>query len=347
MSGAHQPGTVAELVELLAAGGPRRVRLCGGGSRQRSLPPLPPDAARLSLQKLDRIERLEPDDLTCSVQAGVPRAALDDALRPHQLELACAGGGSLGGLFASDPIGPLSPGGPSPRSLLLGLDAVLGSGQQFKSGARVVKSVAGFDLHKLFVGSRGKLFAATTLHLKLRKAPRASACFGTAPLAVEPALRLFEQLRLLPVPPAALPLRCVDGSCTLRGRVAGRANSVAATLRQQALPEVADGGFEYDLSPAPGQELLHGSVRPSRLPALLAALPAAATMLLHGGGRFAVTLPAASTDALMAALPMLGAHAVVADGADGRIGRSTPLDPGAERLQRALIAALDPAGVLV
>lgn len=348
MNAAVEIDSAGELAELLAARPPRHVRLCGTGSRQHGLPPPPPDTVALSLRRLSAIERFEPDDLTCSVQAGLPRRELDAALLPHRLELACAGQGSLGGLFAADPIGALTAGGPAPRSLLLGMDAVLASGQAFKSGARVVKSVAGFDLHKLFVGSRGLLFAATTLHLRLRPRPRASAAFCCAGLDADAAVQQFQQLRLLPVPPARLQLRRDGDGCRVSGRIAGRASFVTATLRTLALPEVdGDGDGDAALQPRAGEALLHGMLRPSRLPQLLQQLPAAARLLVHGSGRFEVAVPAAATTALLQALPVLGAHAAVAGGDGALLGRGTALDPGAERLQRQLKDALDPAGVLV
>ncbi|MHC4897312.1 MAG: hypothetical protein ACYTGW_09420, partial [Planctomycetota bacterium] len=74
----------------------------------------------------------------------------------------------------------------------------------FKAGARVVKSVAGFDLQKLFVGSQGRLFAVTRLHLKLRPAPRHQVNFVQGDLTHGDAVAVFQRLRLLPTPPHCL-----------------------------------------------------------------------------------------------------------------------------------------------
>ncbi|MHC4899502.1 MAG: FAD-binding oxidoreductase, partial [Planctomycetota bacterium] len=165
-SGTLQVRSDAELRDALVSGG--AVRLAGSGSQQLLVPAPATKVRVISLQSMDRILRLESDDLTCTVEAGVRREALDAALQKRRLQLPCAGGGTIGGLFAADVHGPLGPGMHSPRSLLLGFEGMLAEGLAFKAGARVVKSVAGFDLQKLFVGSQGRLFAVTRLHLKLR-----------------------------------------------------------------------------------------------------------------------------------------------------------------------------------
>lgn len=340
-----RPANDAELADLLRSR-PGRLRLWGSGSRQDRTPDAG-DARRLDLGAFDAIERLDAPDQTCTVGAGVRREALDEALRPHQLELPCLGGGTLGGLFAADPIGPATVGGQAPRTLLLGCDAMLADGTAFKSGARVVKSVAGFDVHKLLVGSQGRLFAALRLHLRLKPAPRSSAWFRVERLEPNDALARFVALRSLPVPPAQLHLHRTAAGFTLSGRVAGRASFVAATMRAHDLPE-AGPVTEHHLAIPAGGEVLAGAALPSRVPALLAAAPPGAAFLLHGGGRFELGLPsAAATDALLHRLPALGVHACIAAGAPARRGRGTALDSGQKRLADGIQQALDPHGIFV
>jgi FAD/FMN-containing dehydrogenase len=112
------PASATELQQLLQSR-PGRVRLVGTGSRQTRLPE-PAGATRVQLSRLDAIVRLDGPDQTCTVETGVPRPALDAALQPLGLELPCPGSGTIGGLFASDPIGAATAGGQSPRTLLLG-----------------------------------------------------------------------------------------------------------------------------------------------------------------------------------------------------------------------------------
>ncbi len=339
-----RPRSAAELGELLRSG-PGRVRLHGTSSRQDRWCAAP-DAVEVQLAGLDTIHRLDPPDQTCSVDAGVRRSVLDDALERVGLELPCLGTGSLGGLFATDPIGSSTVGGASPRTLLLGMEAVLADGTPFKSGSRVVKSVAGFDVHKLLVGSQGRLFAATRLHLRLRPRPRAEEWFHCAGLDQARALAMFARLRSLPNPPAALFLRRDHSGFAVAGRIGGRPTFVASVLRMHALP-VAEPVTELHLDAPSGGEVLMGNVVPSRLPPLLAAAPPTAPFLLHGGGRFELALASpAAADALLAALPNI-AHACIVLGAPARRGLGTLVDPGHRRLVDGLKHALDPHDVFV
>lgn len=258
-----------------------------------------------------------------------------------------AGTGSVGGMLALDLVGPLTAGGPSPRTHLLGMEAVLADGTLFKSGARVVKSVAGFDVHKLLLGSRGRLFAATLLHLKLRPRPRARLAFDSGALAPDRAVALFRALRLESVPPQRLELRRdADGSCRVDGIVAGRTGQLRQLLRTHGLREAEAAGLDH-LVPGPSQEVIAGSLRPSRVAGLLAAVAVPAAVLVRGSGRFEVVLTPAQADQLLESLPGMDADGTVIQGAADRLLRGTPGDPGAQRLERDLKRALDPDGVLV
>lgn len=339
------PASATELAELLRAR-PGRVRLCGSGSRQQRLPDAG-GALRVRLTGLASIARLDAGDRTCSVDCGVPRHVLDAELARVGLELPIAGGGTIGGLFASDAIGAVAPGGPSPRTLLLGMEAVLADGTPFRCGARVVKSVAGFDVHRLLVGSQGRLFAATRLHLRLLPRPRAQQGFRNDGLDATAALQLVQRLRRLAPPPAAMQLqREAGGAFAVCGRIAGRACFVAATMVAAGLRAAEPGCCDHVDVTAAG-EVIAGLVLPGGVPALLAALPAGAPFVWHGGGRFEVaTAGAAASDALLAAAATLPVPACIVRGAPDRRGRGTPLDPGHRRLVERLEQALDPHRVL-
>lgn len=341
-----RPASASELAELLQSR-PGPLRLRGGGSRLERMPATVAPAHLLDLSAFAGIERLDAQDQTCTVGPGLPRAELDAALLAHRLELPCLGGGTIGGLFATDPIGPATVGGASPRTLLLGMTAMLADGTRFQSGARVVKSVAGFDVHKLFVGSRGTLFAGLQLHLRLKPRPRAQAWFRREGLDLPAALECFSMLRSLVVPPAELQLHRTANGCTIAGRIAGRDSFVRATMRAHELREGPPITMHH-LDASPGAEVVQGNVPGSRVPALLAMSPANAPFLWHGGGRFELSLEATTTtDKLLRTLPELQVDACIVRGDDSRRGLGTPLDPGQQHLAAGLKHALDPHGIFV
>lgn len=335
--------SVDALADLLRSN-PGKVRLAGSGSRSDRVRPPVEGAEVVSLDGLNKIERLEADDLTCSVQPGVRCADLAKALGEEGLELGfdIAGDkGTIGGLFATDPLGPANVGAPSPRSILLGVEAMLSNGAPFRSGARVVKSVAGFDVHRLLVGSEGRLYAAVLLHLKLRSRPQASAAFSSDPEDFDTALRRFMSLRSLAPTLQRLMLRSGDRGYTVEGRCAGRANFVTRTLEQHEVSEIEQASPDHLMSN--GREVIAGIVRPSRLQQLHDLLPAQTPFVVHGGGHFEADLEPAETDRLFGELESLGAQARVVSGA--RRGHNNAEDAAAARISAALQEQLDPLGV--
>ena len=349
-------GDANELVECFAShrDGDPPLRICGRGSLQQELAAPALGASEtavqmISLAPMRRILRLEPDDLACSVEPGVMRAELDEALRERGLWLPCDDSdGTLGGLFATGRATPEAPGPLASlgvRATLLGLRGVLVEGKRFKAGARVVKSVAGFDVHKLFVGSRGRLFAATELHLKLRPLARCSAPFVVPSLDLDEAISRYDALRHDTAPPARLWLTRAGGapSFTLQGRYDGASGVVLDRMRRHALDECA---WSHDRSHETGRERLGGAVPPSRIAALLRAMPEDARLRISGTGRFETWLAAHSADILLAQLPTLGGSGELECGAPERRGRATPIDAGAARLEARLRDAFDPKGRL-
>lgn len=340
--------TVADRADLMALLRDTKtaVRVCGTASASLRLPAPSLPVVLVSLAPMQRITRLDPFDLTCSVEPGLERAALDGELSRHRLVLPCPGTGTIGGLLARAEHQPLAPGAASPRSVVLGLEGVLADGTAFKVGARVVKSVAGFDVHRAFVGSRGRLLVGTEIHLKLRPAARASLAFVQGPCDRERALAWFRDLRLLPMPPQVLVLQRVGDGFSVAGRVDGAPAHVRALQARFALA-AAEREPDFGLSCGASSEVVDGTVQPSALPRLLATLPADAPLQVSGTGQFQVVLPPAASDRLLASLTALpGGTGEIRCGSADRRGRSTPLDENAARLQAAVRAALDPRGVL-
>jgi len=116
-----------------------------------------------------------PDDLTVAVGAGVTAGALAGLLatRRQWLPLDPPGGATrtLGGIAATNASGPLRARYGTMRDLLLGVRFVQADGVVTWGGARVVKSVSGYDIPKLMVGSLGTLGVLVELTLRLHPAP--------------------------------------------------------------------------------------------------------------------------------------------------------------------------------
>ena len=135
-----------------------------------------------------RILEHEPGDLTCIVEAGIRLSALRDALAVHgqRLSLDPPGDPTLAECLLDDLSGPLSHRFGTMRDLVIGVTVVLPDGTRASSGGKVVKNVAGYDLAKLFCGSRGRLGTVERLALRLHPQP---AAVRTAVLAADwPAL---------------------------------------------------------------------------------------------------------------------------------------------------------------
>lgn len=345
-AGATRVATPEAVSTFLRDHGAPAVRLCGSGAHQARVP-APDDAVwLLHLDGLDRIERLDVGDLTCSVQVGVTCAALAETLAEHAVELACEGEGSLGGVFARGELAPLAPGAVSTRSLLLGLEAVRADGTHFKVGARVVKSVAGFDLHKAFVGSRGRLFAATVLHLKLRARPPARAHFELTGLDADAAVARLRELRAWSTPPTRLVLaRTADGACRVAGTVEGAPAHVEQVVARHELRR-SDAAARFGLTAPAEREVIDGFVLPSRVNAFLRALPAGATAQVSGTGQFQAVLSPRETDEVFGRLRALDAGAEIRAGLAARRGLATPTDAAVTALEQRVRAALDPQGRL-
>jgi len=123
------------------------------------------------------IVEYEPGDLTVIVESGLRLSELRQALEPHgqRLSLDPPGDPTLGECLLEDLSGPLRHRFGTMRDLILGVTVVLGDGLRANSGGKVVKNVAGYDLGKLFCGSRGRLGSVERLALRLHPIPRAAA----------------------------------------------------------------------------------------------------------------------------------------------------------------------------
>jgi glycolate oxidase FAD binding subunit len=134
--------------------------------------------ATLDLSGLSGVTLYEPEELVLSAKAGTPLADIESLVASRHQQLAfepmdyavLLGGepeaGTIGGTIAANLSGPRRIKAGAARDHFLGVSAVSGRGETFKSGGRVVKNVTGYDLCKLIAGSWGTLAAITDLTIK-------------------------------------------------------------------------------------------------------------------------------------------------------------------------------------
>ncbi len=118
----------------------------------------------------------EPGDLTCVVSGALRLARLQTALAEHgqRLSLDPPGDPTIEECIIDDLSGPLRHRFGTMRDLVLGVTVTLLDGTRATSGGKVVKNVAGYDLGKLFCGSRGRLGRVEQVALRLHPLPAAS-----------------------------------------------------------------------------------------------------------------------------------------------------------------------------
>lgn len=131
----------------------------------------------LSLERLNRIRRFEPENLLIEAEAGVVTGDLQRHVREQGLyyppDPASHDTCHLGGNLAEDSAGPRSCKYGSTRKWVLGLEAVLADGALIRTGSDARKDVAGYNLTQLLVGSEGTLAVITAAVLRLISQPRA------------------------------------------------------------------------------------------------------------------------------------------------------------------------------
>lgn len=156
-----------------------RVRVEGSGTWVAA--DAPADLA-LTSRRLDAITTVAAEDLTATALAGVPLATLRQRLAEDTAWLALDPPGpasrSLGSVIATATAGPLRLGFGPVRDHLLGLTIVTGDGRVVRSGGRVMKNVAGYDLAKLHTGGFGAFGVVVEAHLRLRALPRADVTYA-------------------------------------------------------------------------------------------------------------------------------------------------------------------------
>jgi glycolate oxidase FAD binding subunit len=164
----------------------KSIEIVGHGTKRALGRPAQVDTT-LDLSGLTGVTLYEPEELVLSARAGTPLAEIEALADAKAQQLAfepmdygpllggAAGQATIGGVLAANLAGPRRIKAGAARDHFLGVTAVSGRGETFKSGGRVVKNVTGYDLCKLLAGSWGTLAAMTDVTVKTLPRPETEA----------------------------------------------------------------------------------------------------------------------------------------------------------------------------
>jgi len=348
------------------------LQIAGAGTAAGWAGLLAPVDAVLDTTALTGVITHNPGDMTVAVRAGTPLAALHDELAEHAQHVSLdaariAEGATVGGLLATADAGPAALVFGSLRDLVIGVTLVLADGTVARAGGHVIKNVAGYDLAKVVHGSYGTLAVIAEVVLRLHPVPKAAVTLAL-PCSLAEAGEVATRVLGGPTEPAALEwtsddlllLRIEGTAAALEARtervrdllgagaaIAGDGAGAGGGAGGADGAGRADGGDPWARHAAltrgnPDAAVVRIGVRPSRLPALLAALPVTAGTAGLGTGVATVTVPAGAVADVHARVHAAGGTSVLRARPAGAHLPAWGPPPSAVGVLRAVKHAFDP-----
>jgi glycolate oxidase FAD binding subunit len=256
----------------------------GGGTKQDwGNPPQRADLI-LSTARLNRVVEHAWADLTVTVEAGCTIKELQSTLAQHGQRLAIdvlwPDRATVGGILSTNDSGALRLRYGALRDLIIGITLVLPDGTIARSGGKVVKNVAGYDLPKLATGALGTLGVITQATFRLHPLPHGKRTLTILPRRVAEAQRLLLALQDTSLALAAMQIRCgasmpPEMDILLEGTEAGmeaQAARIRAAARPAAVKEGSDAVWRAREEASAGAALAKFSLLPSQIADAIAAI---------------------------------------------------------------------------
>jgi glycolate oxidase FAD binding subunit len=287
------PGSTDEAAAVMRAAAEHELAVVVRGAGGRLGWGAPPSRCDLMIDtsRMSSVVEHSSGDLVARVQAGARMGDVAAALERDGQEIALdvPDDATVGGVVASGLAGPRRLRYGTPRDLLIGITIVRADGAVARSGGKVVKNVAGYDLGKLLAGSAGTLALITEATFRLHPLPAARVYVTAEYVAVGIACDAVAAAANSPLVASAVELSRPEPGGPIRIGVLleGTEEGVAARAMRMAdlLPPAKLGPAETSLAPPPwwrgvpnaeGGTLIRVSCWVSALPTALDAVDAAA-----------------------------------------------------------------------
>ncbi len=225
------PANAEQTAALARWAGSHGIMLRPGGETRRDAET---SGLRVDFSRLQATRFYEPNDLTAGFEAGMAITDLEKILGAQSqflpFDIPRNGKRKLGSAMGEHASGPLRQAYGTMRDFTIGIEFISGRGEIVHAGGRVVKNVAGYDLMKLLIGSRGSLGLITGVNFRVFPRPRATATHLIEVPRLEDAERLRQAIQASWLRPLAFELYTAETSSPSSWLAAIRFTGGEATL---------------------------------------------------------------------------------------------------------------------